>query len=126
MPQGGHGDDPAVAFSVDYSLSDVCDEGDGEEDGEDVGGGDVRAEFPDGVVVIVGDVAMRMGGIVDCHLGDVFVVLGARRERTRKVDNKGKENLWGKVAKKHRDFAQSILPEYWTIRAKREQGERSL
>ena len=72
LPEGGHGDDPAIAFSMDDALGDVTDEGDGEENGEDIGGGDVRAKFPDRVVVIVWDIAMRMGGIVDCHIEDVL------------------------------------------------------
>ena len=68
LPEGGHGHHPAVAFPVDDALGDVGGEGDDEEDGEDVGGGDVRAEFPDRVVVIVRDVAMRSGYIMDRHL----------------------------------------------------------
>lgn len=69
LPEGGHGDYPAVAFFVDDALGDVADEGEDEEHGEDVGGGDVGAEVPDGAIVVVGHVAVRMGGIVDCHFG---------------------------------------------------------
>lgn len=55
---------------MDDALGDVADESEDEEDGEDVGGGDVGAEVPDGTIVVVGDVAMGVGGIVDCHCGD--------------------------------------------------------
>ena len=99
LPEGGHGDDPAIAFSMDYALGDVSDERDGEEDREDVGGGDVRAKLPDRVVVIVGDIAMRVGGIVDCHLEDVlscWCTTGQRMETQLTMDRKAV----GKVAKK--------------------------
>ena len=83
------------------SLRDVCDQGDGEEDGEDVGDGDVGAEFPDGVVVVVGDVAVRAGGIVDCHLEDRFLsccVHDGNTEKEIQLTN-GKGNLGGNGCK---------------------------
>ena len=69
LPQRGHGDDPAVAFFVDDALRDVPDQGEDEEHGEYVGGGDVGAEVPDGAIVVVGYVAVGMGRVVDCHVG---------------------------------------------------------
>lgn len=112
LPEGRHGDDPAVAFAVDDALGDVGDEGDGEEDGEDPGGGDAGAEFPDGVVVVVRDVAVRMGGIVDCHLDGWFfltVVPVQRRGKKRgNAVNNGIGNSLEKGLQRNTETLQKI------------------
>ena len=63
LPQSSHCDDPAVALSVDDGLSDVCDEGQSEKDGVEVGGAYIGAkEGPIGFGVV-------LCWAVDCHYG---------------------------------------------------------
>lgn len=54
LPCRSHSDNPAVSFPVDDSLSDMCDQGETEEDGIEIGGGGAGTEVPVGIDIIFG------------------------------------------------------------------------
>ncbi len=49
LPDGGHGNNPAVGFPVDDPLSGMRNGGEAKDHGEQIGGADVGTESPVGV-----------------------------------------------------------------------------